>query len=959
MKITALILTLVLFLSSGISAQSAQDRLKHQAKAHMQYARYGEAIDLLNKYISAYPQKADGLNLRGLCYEARTEYEYAVLDLRRALKLEPNNKEIQTNLSRVEKKWYPLLEKKIAGHKREIAINPNIAVNYLEIGKCKKNLGLWKEAEEWYDEYLKREDASSDEVIRYSQILAHNNQIVKGEKILKKYVERFPKDQRLWSRYGFFTMWLGKNKIAVDAFENALALKPYFIEAQEGLYQAKGKLYIFEWTDTVERYKAQKAPPEYIIDKYYRIVRRNSGDSETRFLLIEELFKAERLEEAYQNLQILAEDHMNDERFRTLWDTVTTYREITYKKKVEQYTERLKKTPSDKDASIRLANYYSNLRNYDSAVVILRNYLATKPKGDDSNVRFSIAKNLAWNFQSEEAIEELNILLSRQPENLDYQVLRALIAVWTVQDHDLALKYLSNIESKDPENVQMLLGFVSILVRDRDFVTAKAYLDKAKELDPKGRETENMQNYYDLNLSLEEDRKNFEILVEARNAAVDGDCLTAIQKYDEYFTKVPSPTKMVLLEYADVHSCAKDLNRAIEIYEQILTDEYDYDVSLLRAKTLLWNRDSLKALEEFKRLTIEDTSNFEVKLYLGDSYVLVGEYGDAEDMYEELLEATSDTATIAMLNQRISWIPADRGFSGLFSTFPNHVGISPIVSYYSDNYDLVYRNFGGRLELGVNGFMAIGASFYRGNLTGKYKIKSYTTSAVENFTSFKGHIYLFPIKDLIISAGFGRLTYRGTKTRNISDFSIKYQKPDKFMLYGLFEETDAGLILFSTRLIDYRVNSQLYKLFGDWSPSLKTKLSGSFQYVLLGDANKGNDLLLKFGRLLDKDIWGGYEYFYSNYAFISKFYYSPRTFESHALWAEWEVMKEEDVTAKLGGKIGYVPMSDFILRELTGEFLYKPINNLTINGKFTLGGTYRYDSNYQFFSSSVSLYWSF
>jgi len=167
MKITALILTLVLFLSSGISAQSAQDRLKHQAKAHMQYARYGEAIDLLNKYISAYPQKADGLNLRGLCYEARTEYEYAVLDLRRALKLEPNNKEIQTNLSRVEKKWYPLLEKKIAGHKREIAINPNIAVNYLEIGKCKKNLGLWKEAEEWYDEYLKREDASSDEVIRY------------------------------------------------------------------------------------------------------------------------------------------------------------------------------------------------------------------------------------------------------------------------------------------------------------------------------------------------------------------------------------------------------------------------------------------------------------------------------------------------------------------------------------------------------------------------------------------------------------------------------------------------------------------------------------------------------------------------------------------------------------------------------------------------------------------------
>ena len=202
-----------------------------------------------NKYISAVPHKADGLHLRGLCYESRSQYEWSVLDLRRAIKLEPNNKEIQKDLARVEKIWHSELEKKIEGHKREIAINPNTAVNYLEIGKCKKGLGLWQEAESWYDEYLKREDASPDEVIRYSEILAHNNSIVKGEKILKRYTERFPNDQRLWSRYGFFTMWLGKNKIAIKAFENALVIKPFFKEAQDGLDQAKGKPYLFEWVD--------------------------------------------------------------------------------------------------------------------------------------------------------------------------------------------------------------------------------------------------------------------------------------------------------------------------------------------------------------------------------------------------------------------------------------------------------------------------------------------------------------------------------------------------------------------------------------------------------------------------------------------------------------------------------------------------------------------------------------
>lgn len=960
MKIKLLTLSfLLLLLVANYQAQPNSDKLRKEAMAHMNSARYGEAIDLLNKYISAYPQKADGLNLRGLCYEARKEYEWAVLDLRRAVKLEPKNKEIQSNLSRVEQKWYPILEKKIAGHKREIAINPNKAVNYLEIGKCKKNLGLWREAEDWYDEYLKREDASPDEIIRYSQILAYNNQIVKGEKILKKYVERFPKDQRLWSRYGFFTMWLGKNKTAINAFENALALKPYFIEAQEGLYQAKGKTYIYEWTDTLERRKLQKAPPEYIIDKYYRIVRRNPADSETRYLLIEELFKAERLEEAYQNLQVLSEDHRNDEKFISLWDTVTTYRDRIYRIRVEEYSNRVKKNPKDRDAAVRLANYYSNLKNYDSSIVILNEYLNNNPKADDSEIRFLIAKNSAWNYQFEQAIDQLNILLEREPENLHYQLLRAQIAVWTTQDKELADRYLRNIESKDPDNVHALLGLVSILVRERDYAIAKLYLDRAKELDPKGKEIQNIENYYEVNLSLEEDRKNFEILVEARNLAVDGSCEASVQKYEEYFSKVSSPGTMVLLEYADVNSCAKNIGRAIEIYDQILTEGYDYDVALLRAKAYLWNGDSLKAVEEFRRLTTEDSSNFEAKLYLGDSYVKVEEYGDAEDIYEELKESTTDSVTIAMLDQRIKWIPSGRGFSGILSSFPTHVGFAPVTSYYSDNFNLLYRNFGGRLEFGINSFMAVGASFSRGNLTGKIKYTNYSMDVVQNFTNLKGYIYLFPVKNLSLSAGLGRLTYRGTKTRNTSEFSIKYQKEKKFMLYGMFEETDAGLVLYSTRLIDYRVNSQLYKMMGEFTPNERVKISGYYQYILLSDANKGNDLQIRFGRKLDKDIWGGYEYFYSNYSFKSGFYYSPQGFESHSLWGEWELFSEDDLTAKLGGKLGYVPASDFIIRELSGEFLYKPIEDLTINGKFIVGGTYRYDSNYQFFSASLAAYWSF
>jgi len=195
----------------------------------------------------------------------------AVYDLRLARKLQPDNSEINKNLSETTDAWYKLLYNKIEGHKREIAIYPRKPVNYLEIGKSYKNLGDWLIAEEWYDKYLSMEEASPDEIIRYTEILAKNNHIKKGEPILKRYTEKFPDDQRLWSRYGYYELWLQKTKNAIFAFQKALAIKPYFKEAMNGLDIAKGKGYIYTVIDTSYSYgRSSRAPKprEYVIDKY-------------------------------------------------------------------------------------------------------------------------------------------------------------------------------------------------------------------------------------------------------------------------------------------------------------------------------------------------------------------------------------------------------------------------------------------------------------------------------------------------------------------------------------------------------------------------------------------------------------------------------------------------------------------------------------------------------------------
>ncbi len=57
-------------------------------------------------------------------------------------------------------------------------------------------------------------------------------------------MDRYPTDWRLWSRYGYFSLWLAKYTQAKKAFENALGFKPYFKEAQDGLDIVTRKAYV-------------------------------------------------------------------------------------------------------------------------------------------------------------------------------------------------------------------------------------------------------------------------------------------------------------------------------------------------------------------------------------------------------------------------------------------------------------------------------------------------------------------------------------------------------------------------------------------------------------------------------------------------------------------------------------------------------------------------------------------
>ena len=966
-KMKSIFIKAALFFSILIAlplySQSKPDALKSEAQAEMKAGRYGEAIDLLNRYISAHPQEADGYNLRGICNEKRNQYEMAVYDFRSARKLKPNDKEINQNLSRTTDAWYKLLYNKIEGHKREIAINPKQPINYLEIGKSYKNLGEWLTAEEWYDKYLALEEASPDEIIRYTEILAKNNHIQKGEPILKRYTEKYPTDQRLWSRYGYFELWLGKTKNAIDAFEKALAIKPYFKEAMDGLDQAKGNGYIYTVNDTSYRYGKglRGGKPEFPIDRYYRILKNKPEDNDTRYTLIDELIKYKRIEEAYNQLLFLqkTEGMTSEERYKTKFDEVNQIRDSIYKEYVNVYAEKFNKNNSDKESAVKLAEGYTHLYYFDNAVEVLKKYLVNVKEGDDLDVRFTLTKLSAGSYKWDEAFNQSAILMKYDPNNKDYRLFNDRLIGWNVinskpEEIDNAISDLEKLLKNDPNNLSGLVAMVYLNAGKSNFPAAEDYLRSAQKIDPNSKEVEASGNFLNSWKQTQGERDLYKERGEVAKLMEAGDFQGAEVKYDEIISKLDNPDKAILLEYAYVKTNAKKYDKAISIYDGILSKNYDLEVDIERAKLYRYIGDSTKALEEFSRLADKKPTDFYVNLYLTDSYLQMHEYGKAREVLNGMDSHIKDSTMIldstqtTALNLRYQWLPAT-GWAGLVGGF-GRIALSPNFTYYHDNHGFELSSGGGSILLGLNSFLSIGATFSRTSIS--------SDLSGNRFTTFKGDLY-FRFSDFISgSTGFGTVRSNTLESKKINDIMLKYEDPETLLLYGSYETNDARIILFSP-FLSFDSNADIFKFVGYWQSKSGVRISGYFTYLTVTDGNSANQFQAKIGKEFYKSTMIGYEFEYQNFAYTSWAYYSPQDYQAHSLFVEWKVMEGKPVKVDIGGRLGYIPASDFVIREAYADAVYNPISAFLIQGRVSLGSSYRFDANYNYVSVYISAYWSF
>ncbi len=941
---------LAVLLFSIVPSQTKFDNFKRPGIEHMRNGRFKEAITIFNKLIASYPQNAEGYNLRGLCYEKQERYEYAVLDFRRAIALATKKTDYKKNLDRVIKVWYAKLDSKIEGHKRNLAIDPNNAFDYLEIGQSHRWKEEWNKAETWYDEYLQRDDnASPDEIIRFSIILAHTKHIAKGEKILEKWVDRYPDDWRLWSRYGYFTMWMGRYKNAENAFLQALKFKPFFKEAEDGLDLARRQGYLTQ-------YEPREFEKEYPIDSYYLRLKRNPDNKQIRYSLINELINVGRFPEAKDQLDLMSRTSKNEEKFKELKAKYEKELEEKYNSEIDENLRKLSENPNDSSAIYIIAERMISLAKYEDADEILTEYLELQPLDNEAN--YLKAVTLSSMEQNNEAHEYITKTMENGGNKLKYKLLAAQLNVWTLKDLTTAKKLFDEVLQIQPNNMNAINGKALIYYSENNPDSADIYIKMGKQIDEKNPDLVELESMNEL-LKLRIEQEKYIVLINQADSLLrKGECGAALEKYNQYVAKMPF-NLFVYQAMAEAQICLNDYEGAIESFDTILQKEYSYEIEKKRAKTIFWSGDSADATGDFEKLIEKDSTDSEVLVFLGDSYARRKEYLRAKDTYISVPDSLWDYYQI---DTRLGWLPIDvyqnewwygptLQFQNYFFSYLNLFGNA---YYFSDNLNFTnaYSTIGA--ETSLTSFLNIGASWKFGLISDGLIEKYYDRPMIS--------LGIYSTQNIIFSVGLGKLLF-DYQTKYEWEVSAKYNYQNKGEFTLSFFESDGALVLYSPYLVQNRITAQLYRF--EWETIFKEKiiLRGFWNWIRAMDnpyfdENWGNEFQFRIGRKFLPNVIVGYEFDFIDFQYTTAYFYSPQNFTSHSIWSDWTIFRDKELYVHFDGKIGFVPISSYIIWDGMLEAEYKPYENLFLTGFAFFRQSQRYEIGYQSKAIGFSVRWN-
>ena len=234
------------------------------------------------------------------------------------------------------------------------------------------------------------------------------------------------------------------------------------------------------------------------------------------------------------------------------------------------------------------------------------------------------------------------------------------------------------------------------------------------------------------------------------------------------------------------------------------------------------------------------------------------------------------------------------------------------------------------------------------------------------FTTVTGRAFYEIAEGVSLEGGLGVQNTRDHPQQAVGDATLRFENGGGISCTASYQASDASLVLYSAELVNVRLFTHGLLARVTYVPVAQVKFNAQAKFLSISDGNNCTELLLSIGKNAYEQIIFAYEYVYTNYRRqagpgnngAGLLYYSPQNLQSHAILLDWALVDGGEGGLSLGGKLGYIPKVDALIRELRTRAGWRPTTSLVLDASLAAGSTYRFTSQYNYVSVAISAYWS-
>jgi len=197
-----------------------------------------------------------------------------------------------------------------------------------------------------------------------------------------------------------------------------------------------------------------------------------------------------------------------------------------------------------------------------------------------------------------------------------------------------------------------------------------------------------------------------------------------------------------------------------------------------------------------------------------------------------------------------------------------------------------------------------------------------------------------------------------TYTQPIAEILLRTEEPNYYLVYGDYLRTDASQVIYSEYTIINRLTAELTRAGGYYQFKSGLKFSVDGTYLSFSDGNTGYNLALKLGKYFYPDFMLGFEYYTASFNHTTLNYFSPASYSTDNIFADWDIIKDTTITVTIGGLLGFISNSSYILRQGYASATWKVFDRLTLTGRIAGGSTFLNVVGYSSFSAIFAAYWA-